>query len=1032
MKTKEIQASRRSWKRLFTGQTLLALAFFMALGTGCRNYSLGGDVIADRHVVRGRSNPTLTAAEIRAGTFESRNRQIRPLGRLLRNLGGQLSVKSDLWPEANGDVEVYDPRNSAHRTAGAEAFASVLGASHPLFDPIALSTLEAEVSALCENPLLKGKLPHAVCGGFGLGSLESVPFDDLHLRVASGDIGVFWDAPRTNNHTWEYPSDPGRCRLEDDEVKYGCSSGYDCPTDGEGEAVAGECEWNRLCVVDEDCRDRSFLEPGVCADTVGVCTSFNAFDVSGSEQDREAPVLVVELPIEGDLDPDDLLGAILDVGLNRMVFELRIQPVACSGSSCRFDGSTVFEDYRLGAPRDLTESGTGLDVHVRSRLVSSDISIAPGALCFLPALPVEAALLFPPLGAAGLPLATCITAGEILRGILHDKLASVGKTPGRILDGLMQIPQLTLPFAGGISVDTSAVFAGDSVLPIAGAGGSWSTNTINLIHDGGGLKRAQLDLSRLNGTCRACPAAGGSAICNACITMCGGAPSLPACNLSTAGICLVPSSDSSHCLSNDLEVNLGVFTGIYDILVPLAPGATAEERTEYRATRRAQWNALRSQIPASPNLAAFFDGALGVAPTVQQIFTRPLDDVDAEGRYRFTDTLWCAPSPDRPSGCAAGERGAVFRFLPDRDLDGIPNDEDNCPEAVNPDQIDNDLDGYGDACDTCPWTPDPFNNGNNCKCDIDGDGCVNPLGLPPVDHAPGSVARSCTPRSGEIYDQRPTRSSGNTDEDGDGVASDCDADDDNDLVPDEEDNCPFDFNPDQRDQNDNGIGDECDLCNAGQPICLFDPNGPGGNFDFGQLPPPGFDPEFFQLFTNACKSPSQCFGGKFQARFGKQKFSISAKKLGGNGIRSATLIPDLTGDGRPEVAVGLALAKGAGKVVVLDLVRGKPLWSRTKKQGDFGTAIAVDPVAERLLIGAPSTVRSRKVKSPNGAIFAYDFKGRSLGKPFYGRVGDRLGTSVTSLADGRVVGEVADGALLLDLEKRTLLHEVGQKGARMK
>jgi len=35
----------------------------------------------------------------------------------------------------------------------------------------------------------------------------------------------------------------------------------------------------------------------------------------------------------------------------------------------------------------------------------------------------------------------------------------------------------------------------------------------------------------------------------------------------------------------------------------------------------------------------------------------------------------------------------------DRDADGIPDATDNCPDAVNADQLDTDLDGLGDACD---------------------------------------------------------------------------------------------------------------------------------------------------------------------------------------------------------------------------------------------------------------------------------------------------------------------------------------------
>ena len=60
--------------------------------------------------------------------------------------------------------------------------------------------------------------------------------------------------------------------------------------------------------------------------------------------------------------------------------------------------------------------------------------------------------------------------------------------------------------------------------------------------------------------------------------------------------------------------------------------------------------------------------------------------------------------------------------IEDTDGDGIPDDEDNCPETYNPDQADTDGDGIGDACETniecetnnppyTPNNPDPENGG---------------------------------------------------------------------------------------------------------------------------------------------------------------------------------------------------------------------------------------------------------------------------------------------------------------------------------
>ena len=73
-------------------------------------------------------------------------------------------------------------------------------------------------------------------------------------------------------------------------------------------------------------------------------------------------------------------------------------------------------------------------------------------------------------------------------------------------------------------------------------------------------------------------------------------------------------------------------------------------------------------------------------------------------------------------------------FLAD---DDIPEDEDNCPEAYNPEQDDNELDELGDMCDP---------------------------------------------------------------------------DDDNDEIPDTDDNCRYEFNPAQEDRDGDGRGDSCDVC----------------------------------------------------------------------------------------------------------------------------------------------------------------------------------------------------------------------------
>jgi hypothetical protein len=232
----------------------------------------------------------------------------------------------------------------------------------------------------------------------------------------------------------------------------------------------------------------------------------------------------------------------------------------------------------------------------------------------------------------------------------------------------------------------------------------------------------------------------------------------------------------------------------------------------------------------------------------------------------------------------------------DVDSDDICGDSDNCPEVANPNQQDADADEVGDACDECTDTDgDTYGNpgfpGNTCltdncpdlsnsdqsdydgdgigdvcdECtDTDGDGYGNP-GFPfntcLTDNCPdlsnsdqsdydgdgiGDACDECTDADGDTYgnsgfpvntcpddncsnDYNP----GQEDFDEDSMGDVCDPDDDNDTIPDEEDDCPYDpnndldadgicwevdncpsiYNPGQEDTfppQQNGIGDACD------------------------------------------------------------------------------------------------------------------------------------------------------------------------------------------------------------------------------
>ena len=81
------------------------------------------------------------------------------------------------------------------------------------------------------------------------------------------------------------------------------------------------------------------------------------------------------------------------------------------------------------------------------------------------------------------------------------------------------------------------------------------------------------------------------------------------------------------------------------------------------------------------------DGIGNVCDTVESNCINGISDDD--------DDLVDCDDPD----CAEAQ---VCLPSPDSDGDGVPNGEDNCRNAANPDQADNDGDGAGNACDRSP------------------------------------------------------------------------------------------------------------------------------------------------------------------------------------------------------------------------------------------------------------------------------------------------------------------------------------------
>ncbi|MFH1699471.1 MAG: hypothetical protein ABIE07_02695 [Candidatus Zixiibacteriota bacterium] len=215
--------------------------------------------------------------------------------------------------------------------------------------------------------------------------------------------------------------------------------------------------------------------------------------------------------------------------------------------------------------------------------------------------------------------------------------------------------------------------------------------------------------------------------------------------------------------------------------------------------------------------------------------------------------------------------GQICVGFDDIDNDGIADDEDICPNDFNPAQMDTDGDLLGDSCDNCITVVNP--NQEDTDGDLIGDGCDQCEGYDDALDADGdTVPDGCDECEGyddavdtdgdtvpdgcdqcEGYDDAvdtdgdtvpdgcdeceghddtidtddDTVPDGcdicdgfddNVDTDDDGVPNGCDKcegyddanDYDSDTVPDSCDNCPEVVNPNQEDENENGLGDVCD------------------------------------------------------------------------------------------------------------------------------------------------------------------------------------------------------------------------------
>ncbi|MFH0701729.1 MAG: thrombospondin type 3 repeat-containing protein [Candidatus Woesearchaeota archaeon] len=177
-------------------------------------------------------------------------------------------------------------------------------------------------------------------------------------------------------------------------------------------------------------------------------------------------------------------------------------------------------------------------------------------------------------------------------------------------------------------------------------------------------------------------------------------------------------------------------------------------------------------------------------------------DFDFDGVPNDQDNCMWEPNSDQKD-----TNGDGMGDVCDVDIDGIHNGDDNCLDVYNPDQLDDDYNGLGNACDSeyvdCFDSDgeDAYTKGyttNGQKENII------------YDHCEGDAVKEEMCVEGKQGFTYLFCKSGETCQDGACVEIVVPVDTDKDGIEDTKDNCPTVANADQKDTNEDGMGDACD------------------------------------------------------------------------------------------------------------------------------------------------------------------------------------------------------------------------------